>query len=82
NDSPVLLDHIMNCAIQMQVEAVCHRTHVVIAAIKQHIQQAGQNSRDSATSQPPNTHPTHKQDEMREQHKNMPLQLPEVALMN
>ena len=38
NDSPVLLDHFLNCAIEMDVDAVCDGTDVVIGAIMQHIE--------------------------------------------
>src|SRR5476649_1042111 len=41
NDSPVLLDHFLNCAIEMDVDAVSDGTDVVIGAIMQHIEQAG-----------------------------------------
>ncbi|MCP5688381.1 hypothetical protein NL372_29485, partial [Klebsiella pneumoniae] len=53
NDSPVLLDHFLNCAIEMDVDAVCDGTDVVIGAIMQHIEQAGVHSGDSACSLPP-----------------------------
>lgn len=53
NDSPVLLDHFLNCAIEMDVDAVCDGKDVVIGAIMQHIEQAGVHSGDSACSLPP-----------------------------
>ncbi|MGF6315475.1 carbamoyl-phosphate synthase large subunit [Pseudomonas frederiksbergensis] len=59
NDSPVLLDHFLNCAIEMDVDAVCDGTDVVIGAIMQHIEQAGVHSGDSACSLPPYSLPAH-----------------------
>ncbi|MGH8452665.1 carbamoyl-phosphate synthase large subunit, partial [Pseudomonas sp.] len=82
NDSPVLLDHFLNCAIEMDVDAVCDGTDVVIGAIMQHIEQAGVHSGDSACSLPPYSLPVHIQDEMREQVKRMALELGVVGLMN
>ena len=82
NDSPVLLDHFLNCAIEMDVDAVCDGTDVVIGAIMQHIEQAGVHSGDSACSLPPYSLPLHIQDEMREQVKKMALELGVVGLMN
>jgi carbamoyl-phosphate synthase large subunit len=82
NDSPVLLDHFLNCAIEMDVDAVCDGKDVVIGAIMQHIEQAGVHSGDSACSLPPYSLPAHIQDEMREQVKKMALELGVVGLMN
>ena len=82
NDSPVLLDHFLNCAIEMDVDAVCDGTDVVIGAIMQHIEQAGVHSGDSACSLPPYSLSKGVQDEVREQVKKMALELGVVGLMN
>ena len=82
NDSPVLLDHFLNCAIEVDVDAVCDGETVVIGAIMQHIEQAGVHSGDSACSLPPYSLPAHIQDEIREQVKKMALELGVVGLMN
>ena len=82
NDSPVLLDHFLNCAIEVDVDAVCDGETVVIGAIMQHIEQAGVHSGDSACSLPPYSLPMHIQDEIREQVKKMALELNVVGLMN
>jgi carbamoyl-phosphate synthase large subunit len=82
NDSPVLLDHFLNCAIEVDIDAVCDGTDVVIGAIMQHIEQAGVHSGDSACSLPPYSLPAHIQDEMRDQVKKMALELGVVGLMN
>ncbi len=82
NDSPVLLDHFLNCAIEMDVDAVCDGTDVVIGAIMQHIEQAGVHSGDSACSLPPYSLSKGVQDEVREQVRKMALELGVVGLMN
>ncbi|EKT4483869.1 carbamoyl-phosphate synthase large subunit [Pseudomonas putida] len=82
NDSPVLLDHFLNCAIEMDVDAVCDGTDVVIGAIMQHIEQAGVHSGDSACSLPPYSLSKEVQDEVRVQVAKMALELGVVGLMN
>ena len=82
NDSPVLLDHFLNCAIEVDIDAVSDGETVVIGAIMQHIEQAGVHSGDSACSLPPYSLPKHIQDEIREQVKKMALELGVVGLMN
>ncbi|SDT26739.1 carbamoyl-phosphate synthase large subunit [Pseudomonas oryzae] len=82
NDSPVLLDHFLNCAIEVDIDAVCDGESVVIGAIMQHIEQAGVHSGDSACSLPPYSLPAHIQDEIRAQVKKMALELGVVGLMN
>ncbi|HSP56671.1 MAG TPA: carbamoyl-phosphate synthase large subunit, partial [Halomonas sp.] len=82
NDSPVLLDHFLNAAIEIDIDAVSDGTQVVIGGIMQHIEQAGVHSGDSACSLPPYSLPAHVQDEMREQVKQMAVELGVVGLMN
>ena len=82
NDSPVLLDHFLNCAIEIDVDAVSDGTDVVIGAIMQHIEQAGVHSGDSACSLPPYSLSAEVQDQMRDQVKRMALELGVVGLMN
>ena len=82
NDSPVLLDHYLNCAIEIDVDAVSDGTDVVIGAIMQHIEQAGVHSGDSACALPPYSLSAEIQDEMRDQVKRMALELGVVGLMN
>ena len=82
NDSPVLLDHFLNCAIEVDIDAVCDGKQVVIGAIMQHIEQAGVHSGDSACSLPPYSLPAHIQDEIRAQCAKMALELGVVGLMN
>ncbi|MBS9405180.1 carbamoyl-phosphate synthase large subunit [Halomonas sp. TRM85114] len=82
NDSPVLLDHFLNAAIEIDIDAVSDGAQVVIGGIMQHIEQAGVHSGDSACSLPPYSLPAHVQDEMREQVKKMAVELGVKGLMN
>ncbi len=65
NDAPVLLDHFLNAAIEVDIDAVSDGEDVVIGAIMQHIEQAGVHSGDSACSLPPYSLPADIQDQMR-----------------
>ncbi|KZY64720.1 carbamoyl phosphate synthase large subunit [Oleiphilus sp. HI0071] len=82
NDSPVLLDHFLNAAIEVDIDAISDGKQVVIGAIMQHIEQAGVHSGDSACSLPPYTLAADVQDQMREAVKSMALELGVVGLMN
>nr|WP_298376483.1 carbamoyl-phosphate synthase large subunit [uncultured Halomonas sp.] len=82
NDSPVLLDHFLNAAIEIDIDAVSDGRQVVIGGIMQHIEQAGVHSGDSACSLPPYSLPADVQDAMRAQVKRMALELNVVGLMN
>ncbi|WP_372613296.1 carbamoyl-phosphate synthase large subunit [Halomonas sp.] len=82
NDSPVLLDHFLNAAIEIDIDAVSDGHQVVIGGIMQHIEQAGVHSGDSACSLPPYSLPAEVQDEMREQVRQMAVELGVVGLMN
>jgi len=53
DDAPVLLDRFLEAAIEVDVDAVCDGTDVVVAGIMEHIEQAGVHSGDSACSLPP-----------------------------
>ncbi|MGB0664436.1 MAG: carbamoyl-phosphate synthase large subunit [Pontibacterium sp.] len=82
NDAPVLLDHFLNAAVEVDIDAVSDGKTVVIGAIMQHIEQAGVHSGDSACSFPPYSLSADVLDEMREQVKKMALELGVVGLMN
>lgn len=82
DDAPVLLDHFLNSAIEVDIDAVCDGSDVVIGGIMQHIEQCGVHSGDSACSLPPYSLAEDVQDEMREQVKKMALELGVVGLMN
>ncbi|HEY7771657.1 MAG TPA: carbamoyl-phosphate synthase large subunit [Marinagarivorans sp.] len=81
-EAPVLLDHFLNNAIEVDIDAVSDGKDVVIGGIMQHIEQCGVHSGDSACSLPPYSLAEDVQDEMREQVKKMALELGVVGLMN
>jgi carbamoyl-phosphate synthase large subunit len=82
NESPVLLDHFLNAAVEVDLDAVSDGKQVVIGAIMQHIEQAGVHSGDSACSLPPYSLSAEVQDRMREIVKAMALELGVIGLMN
>ncbi len=82
NSSPVLLDHFLDQAIEIDVDAVCDGEQVVIGAIMQHIEQAGVHSGDSACSLPPYRLDPEIQDVIRRQVKAMAIELGVIGLMN
>ena len=82
NESPVLLDHFLNDAIEVDVDAICDGEDVLIGGIMQHIEQAGVHSGDSACSLPAYSLSSEIQDRMREQMRAMALELNVVGLMN
>lgn len=82
NDSPVLLDRFLDDAIEVDVDAICDGKDVVIGGIMQHIEQAGVHSGDSACSLPPYSLDQEVQDVMRQQARDMALELGVVGLMN
>ena len=82
NDSPVLLDHYLDNAIEVDVDCVCDGEQAVIGGIMQHIEQAGVHSGDSACSIPAYSLSGSIQDEIRRQTKAMAFALNVVGLMN
>src|SRR3546814_414666 len=52
-DSPVLIDRYLRDAVEVDVDALCDGTDVVVAGVLQHIEEAGVHSGDSACSLPP-----------------------------
>lgn len=53
NDSPVLLDHFLNNATEVDVDCIADGNSVFIGGVMEHIEQAGVHSGDSACSLPP-----------------------------
>ncbi len=82
NDSPVLLDRFLNDAIEVDVDAICDGTDVLIGGIMEHIEQAGVHSGDSACSLPPYALSEDLQNELRRQTIAMAHALKVVGLMN
>ncbi|WNC69919.1 carbamoyl-phosphate synthase large subunit [Thalassotalea nanhaiensis] len=82
NDSPVLLDHFLDDAIEVDIDVICDGTDVVIGGIMQHIEQAGVHSGDSACSLPPYSLSPEIQDVMRKQVTALAFELGVIGLMN
>ena len=82
NDSPVLLDHFLDDAIEVDVDAICDGEDVLIGGIMQHIEQAGVHSGDSACSLPAYSLSQEIQDRLRVQMRVMAKALNVVGLMN
>jgi len=81
-DSPVLLDHYLSGATEIDVDALCDGTEVHVAGIMQHIEEAGVHSGDSACSLPPYSLKPEIIEELKVQTKALALALNVVGLMN
>ena len=82
NDAPVLLDHFLDNAIEVDVDAICDGKDVLIGSIMEHIEQAGVHSGDSACSLPPYSLSPEILNGLREQTRQLALGLNVVGLMN
>lgn len=82
NDAPVLLDRFLDDAIEVDVDAICDGETVAIGGIMEHIEQAGVHSGDSACSLPSFGLPKRVLDVMRQQVRDMALELGVIGLMN
>ncbi len=82
NDAPVLIDHFLADAVEVDLDAICDGKDVLIGGIMQHIEQAGIHSGDSACSLPPYNMSEKVQKEMRDQACKLALALKVVGLMN
>jgi carbamoyl-phosphate synthase large subunit len=82
HESPVLLDHFLDDATEVDIDAVCDGDIVVIGGIMEHIEQAGVHSGDSACSLPAYTLSDDVQDRMREQVRKLALELGVRGLVN
>ncbi len=80
--SPVLLDSYLSNAIEVDVDALCDGTHVHVAGIMEHIEEAGVHSGDSACSLPPYTLSPAVIAELKAQTVKLALGLQVVGLMN
>ena len=80
--SPVLLDHYLSGAVELDVDALSDCTDVHVAGIMQHIEEAGVHSGDSACSLPPYSLSREIIAEVEKQTKALALALNVVGLMN
>lgn len=82
NDSPVLLDHFLNNAIEVDVDCISNGEEVYIGGVMEHIEQAGVHSGDSACSLPPYSLSTQVVEEIQRQTTLMAKALNVKGLMN
>jgi carbamoyl-phosphate synthase large subunit len=81
-DRPVLVDRYLEDAVEIDVDAICDGTDVVVAGIMEHIEEAGVHSGDSACSLPPFSLPPDIIKEIARQAAALAVELGVVGLMN
>jgi carbamoyl-phosphate synthase large subunit len=81
-EHPILIDKFLDEAIEIDVDALCDGTDVVIGGIMEHIEEAGIHSGDSACSLPPYSISATVVEEIRRQTALMALELNVKGLMN
>ncbi len=79
---PVLIDRFLEDATEVDVDAICDGTDVVVMGVMEHIEEAGVHSGDSACAIPPYSLPGPVVDEIREATRSMALRLNVIGLMN
>lgn len=81
-DNPLLLDHFLDNAIEVDVDAVCDGNDVLIGGVLEHIEQAGVHSGDSSCAFPPHSLDPAVQAELRRQISLMAKELGVIGLVN
>ncbi|MBF0419212.1 MAG: carbamoyl-phosphate synthase large subunit [Magnetococcales bacterium] len=81
-DHPVLLDHFLNDAIEIDVDCIADGDHVLVGGVMEHIEEAGIHSGDSACSLPPYSIGPDLVIEMKRQTELLARALKVVGLMN
>lgn len=81
-NTPILLDHFLDDAIEVDVDAISDGQNVFIAGIMEHIEQAGVHSGDSACCLPPYNLSLEVQQQLREQMILMARELQVIGLVN
>mgnify|MGYP001210726153 CR=1 FL=1 len=81
-EHPILIDKFLDKAIEIDVDALCDGTEMVIGGIMEHIEEAGIHSGDSACCLPPHSISQALVDEIRRQTTVMALELNVKGLMN
>ncbi|NWG70304.1 MAG: carbamoyl-phosphate synthase large subunit [Parvularculaceae bacterium] len=81
-DEPLLLDHYLQNAVEVDVDAICDGASVHIAGVMEHIEEAGIHSGDSACSLPPYTLGDALIKGIEEQTRRVALELGVVGLVN
>ena len=81
-DTPVLLDHYLKSAIELDVDALCDGEDVYVSGIMEHIEEAGVHSGDSACVLPPHSLSGRAITEIRDQTVKLAKALNVKGLMN
>ncbi len=81
-ESPLLLDHFIDDATEVDVDIVSDGKNIFLGGIMEHIEQAGIHSGDSACCLPPHSLSRETQEKLVEQMKNIAFELGVVGLMN
>ncbi|PLX81960.1 MAG: carbamoyl phosphate synthase large subunit [Desulfuromonas sp.] len=81
-EHPILIDKFLVHAIEVDVDALCDGTDVVVGGIMQHIEEAGIHSGDSACALPPFSLEPELIEEIKRQTVELALELQVVGLMN
>ncbi|MBF0622984.1 MAG: carbamoyl-phosphate synthase large subunit [Magnetococcales bacterium] len=81
-DHPVLIDHFLKDAIEIDVDCVSDGEHAVVGGVMEHIEEAGVHSGDSACSLPPYSIGNEMVEEIKRQTILMAMELNVVGLMN
>ncbi len=79
---PILIDHFLKDAKEVDVDAVCDGNTVVVGGVLEHIEEAGVHSGDSAAILPPFSMETEIVDEIKSQTKKLALALKVKGLVN
>ena len=79
---PVLVDKFLEDAVEVDVDAICDGTDVVIGGVMEHIEQAGVHSGDSACSLPPHSLDDETLATIKAQTRALALELGVVGLLN
>ncbi|MGV6801227.1 MAG: carbamoyl-phosphate synthase large subunit [bacterium] len=79
---PLLLDHYLVNAVEVDVDAICDGDDVFIAGVMEHIEEAGVHSGDSACSLPPYSLSSNMIEELKRQTRSLALALGVRGLMN
>jgi carbamoyl-phosphate synthase large subunit len=80
--SPLLLDHFLDQAIEVDVDVICDGEDVLVVGMMEHIEQAGVHSGDSACCLPPHSLSPELQGELSRQAEILAKALGVIGLMN
>jgi carbamoyl-phosphate synthase large subunit len=81
-DHPILVDKFLEDAIEIDVDAVCDGTDVIVAGVMEHIERAGVHSGDSACVLPPHRLGARGVNALKKQARALALALNVVGLIN